>query len=66
MKRDIKFAQFAESILLSKKEISNKLCLLYTSKMCIRDRPWIVCGSEVILLEGKSGGFATEFLEKVE
>lgn len=32
----------------------------------VRSEPWIVCGSEVILLEGKSGGFATEFLEKVE
>lgn len=32
----------------------------------VRSEPWIVCGSEVILLEGKSGGFETEFLEKVE
>ena len=27
--------------------------------------PWNVCGSEVVLLEGKSGGFATEYLRKV-
>lgn len=32
----------------------------------VRSEPWIACGSEVILLDGKSGGFATEFLEKVE
>ncbi len=27
---------------------------------------WDLCGSEVIRLEGYSGGFATEFLKKVE
>lgn len=31
-----------------------------------RSEPWMLCGSEVVLLEGKSGGFATEFLEIVE
>jgi hypothetical protein len=30
-----------------------------------RSEPWELCGSEVILLEGFSGGFATEFLRKV-
>jgi hypothetical protein len=27
--------------------------------------PWDLCGSEVVKLEGKSGGFATEYLKKV-
>lgn len=27
--------------------------------------PWEMCGSEVILLEGFSGGFATEYLKRV-
>ena len=31
----------------------------------VRSEPWNVCGSEVVLLEGKSGGFATKFLKKV-
>ncbi len=31
-----------------------------------RSEPWMLCGSKVVLLEGKSGGFATEFLEIVE
>jgi len=31
----------------------------------VRSEPWDLCGSEVVLLEGKSGGFATEFLKKV-
>jgi len=31
-----------------------------------RSEPWMLCGSEVVLLEGKAGGFATEFLEIVE
>lgn len=30
-----------------------------------RSETWILCGSEVILLEGKAGGFATECLERV-
>lgn len=28
--------------------------------------PWDLCGSEVIMLEGYRGGFATEFLRRVE
>lgn len=32
----------------------------------VRSDPWDVCGSEVVLLEGKRGGFATEYLKKVE
>lgn len=32
----------------------------------VRSEPWNCCGSEVVLLKGKSGGFATEFLEKIE
>lgn len=31
----------------------------------VRSEPWDLCGSEVVLLKGKSGGFATEFLKKV-
>lgn len=30
-----------------------------------RSDPWELCGSQVVLLEGKAGGFATEFLEVV-
>lgn len=32
----------------------------------VRSEPWEMCGSEVVLLEGKSGGFDTERLERVE
>lgn len=32
----------------------------------VRSNPWNLCGTEVVLLKGKSGGFATEFLKKVE
>ncbi|MNL88849.1 hypothetical protein D3C87_2188260 [compost metagenome] len=32
----------------------------------VKSEPWDLCGSEVVLLEGKSGGFATEFLKKFE
>ncbi len=31
----------------------------------VRSEPWGLCGSEVVLLEGKAGGFATEYLRKV-
>lgn len=31
----------------------------------VRSEPWELCGTEVVLLEGKSGGFATCCLEKV-
>lgn len=31
----------------------------------VRSEPWDVCGTECVLLEGKAGGFATEFLERV-
>ena len=27
--------------------------------------PWDLCGSEVVMLEGFRGGFATEYLKKV-
>jgi hypothetical protein len=30
-----------------------------------RSEPYIVCGSEVVLLEGKTGGFATKCLKVV-
>ena len=30
----------------------------------VTSEPWDVCGSEVVKLEGKRGGFATEFLRK--
>lgn len=32
----------------------------------VRSNPWMLCGSEVVLLEGFSGGFATEYLRVVE
>lgn len=32
----------------------------------VRSEPWNLCGTEAVLLEGKSGGFATEFLYKVD
>jgi hypothetical protein len=32
----------------------------------VKSEPWDLCGSEVVKLEGKSGGFATEFLQKVD
>ena len=31
----------------------------------VRSEPWDLCGSEVVLLEGFRGGFATEYLRKV-
>jgi len=31
----------------------------------VRSEPWDLCGSEVVLLEGYSGGFSTEYLKKV-
>lgn len=30
-----------------------------------KSEPWDLCGSEVILLDGIRGGFATEYLRKV-
>ncbi len=32
----------------------------------VESEPWDLCGSEVVRLEGYNGGFATEFLRKVE
>jgi len=32
----------------------------------VRSDPWEVCGSEVVLLEGKHGGFDTSCLKKVQ
>ena len=32
----------------------------------VHSDPWMVCGSEVVLLEGKSGGFDTKCLGRVE
>jgi len=31
-----------------------------------RSEPWMLCGEQVVLLEGKSGGFATRCLEVVK
>jgi hypothetical protein len=31
-----------------------------------RSDPWMLCGSQVVLLEGKSGGFDTSCLEVVK
>lgn len=32
----------------------------------VRSDPWDLCGTEVVLLEGKAGGFDTNCLMKVE
>lgn len=32
----------------------------------VASEPWDLCGSEVVLLEGFRGGFATEYLRKVK
>ena len=32
---------------------------------CISE-PWDLCGSEVIMIDGVRGGFATEYLKKAE
>lgn len=32
----------------------------------VKSEPWDLCGSEVVLLEGFNGGFATEYQKKVE
>lgn len=32
----------------------------------VTTEPWDVCGSEVVKIKGKSGGFATKCLRKVE
>jgi len=32
----------------------------------VNSDPWDLCGSEVVLLDGFSGGFATGYLKKVE
>lgn len=31
----------------------------------VESEPWDLCGSEVVLLEGYRGGFATEYLRKI-
>ena len=38
----------------------------YADKVWVtRSEPWEMCGSQVVLLEGKSGGFDTSCLEVV-
>jgi len=32
----------------------------------VRSEPWSLCGTEVVLLEGRSGGFAVDGLTVVE
>ncbi|MEK5089073.1 hypothetical protein MKY98_19415 [Paenibacillus sp. FSL M8-0228] len=32
----------------------------------VESEPWDLCGSEVVRLEGYSGGFATEYLKRNE
>lgn len=32
----------------------------------VRSYPWKVCGTEVVSLEGRKGGYAVDGLEKVE
>ena len=32
----------------------------------VRSKPWICCGTMVVLLEGKSGGYAVDGLDPVE
>ncbi len=34
-------------------------------KWTVVSDPWNICGTEVVKLEGKAGGFATKFLKKV-
>lgn len=31
----------------------------------VASEPWNLCGSEVVLLDGFRGGFATEYLKKI-
>ncbi len=31
----------------------------------VRSEPWVCCGQLVVLLEGKSGGYAVDGLDKV-
>lgn len=31
----------------------------------VASEPWDLCGSEVVMLDGYRGGFATEYLKKV-
>lgn len=31
----------------------------------VRSEPWMVCGTEVVLLEGMTGGYATDGLTKI-
>jgi hypothetical protein len=39
----------------------------YEGKVWVtRSEPWMLCGSEVILIKGFSGGFATDCLARVE
>ncbi len=39
---------------------------IYKEKVWItRSEPWMMCGSQVVLLKGKSGGFDTSCLEVV-
>ena len=48
-----------------------KMVNCYEAEKCpdkvwtVRSEPWKVCGSEVVLLEGKPGGFDTSCLKKV-
>lgn len=38
----------------------------YRNKVwAVVSEPWDLCGSEVVMLDGYRGGFATEFLKKV-
>lgn len=32
----------------------------------VRSEPWMCCGTEIVLLEGWSGGYAVDGLTKVE
>jgi len=32
----------------------------------VNSEPWDLCGSEVVLLDGFRGGFATEYLKKAD
>lgn len=49
-----------------------KMVNCYEAEKCpekvwtVRSEPWEVCGSEVVLLEGKSGGFDTSCLQKIK
>jgi hypothetical protein len=37
----------------------------YGKVWTVRSEPWVCCGSEIVLLEGKTGGYAVDGLDVV-